>query len=50
VVVVLTATPATNWFFAGWSGDATGSTNPLPVTMDANKTITAALLACRFTC
>src|SRR5262249_22184824 len=37
----LTATPATNWNFAGWSGDATGSANPLTVTMDANKAITA---------
>ena len=40
-VVQVTATPAANWNFDFWTGDATGSTNPLSVTMDANKTITA---------
>jgi uncharacterized repeat protein (TIGR02543 family) len=40
-VVILTATPAANWTFAGWSGDASGSANPLNVTMNSNKTITA---------
>ncbi len=40
-VVVLTATPATGFTFTGWTGDATGSQNPLPVTMNANKNITA---------
>ncbi len=39
--VILTATPSPGYSFTGWSGDATGSTNPLTVTMDANKTITA---------
>ena len=39
--VTLTANPATGWMFTTWSGDATGSTNPLFVTMNANKTITA---------
>ena len=39
--VTLTATPASGWLFSGWSGGATGSTNPLAVTMNASKTITA---------
>ena len=37
----LTATPNTGYIFSSWSGDATGSTNPLTVTIDANKNITA---------
>lgn len=37
----LTATPASGYLFSGWSGDASGSTNPLSITMSANKTITA---------
>jgi uncharacterized repeat protein (TIGR02543 family) len=40
-VQTLTATPATGYVFTGWSGSAKGTTNPLSVTMDANKTITA---------
>ncbi|GAB2851675.1 InlB B-repeat-containing protein [Hymenobacter ruber] len=43
--VSLTATPAAGFQFSGWSGDATGSTNPLSVTMTANKTITATFTA-----
>lgn len=39
--VVLTATPATGYKFSSWSGDATGSTNPLTITMNADKNITA---------
>ena len=39
--VTLTATPDNGWTFSGWAGDATGTTNPLTVTMDANKTVTA---------
>ncbi|MBJ7881500.1 InlB B-repeat-containing protein [Gelidibacter salicanalis] len=39
--VVLTATPATGYEFSSWSGDATGSNNPLTVTMNSNKNITA---------
>ena len=40
-VVQLTATPATGWHFVGWSGDASGSANPLSLTMDAPKVVTA---------
>src|SRR5439155_13031965 len=30
-VVTLTAAPATGWHFVGWSGDAGGAANPLPL-------------------
>ena len=40
-VVTLTATPLPNWIFSGWSGDASGTANPLPLTMNGNKTVTA---------
>ncbi|HOX56136.1 MAG TPA: immunoglobulin domain-containing protein [Candidatus Paceibacterota bacterium] len=40
-VVTLTATTNTGYTFIGWSGDATGTVNPLSVTMTTNKTITA---------
>lgn len=39
--VVLTATPDPGYSFTSWSGDATGTTTPLTVIMDANKTIAA---------
>ncbi len=40
--VTLTATPADACQeFAGWSGGASGTTNPLTLTMDADKSITA---------
>ncbi len=39
--VQLTATPNAGYTFTGWSGDANGSNNPLTVTMDGNKNITA---------
>ncbi len=40
-VVTLTATPAAGRSFVGWSGDASGSQNPIQITMDADKSITA---------
>ena len=40
-LVQITATPNTGYTFTGWSGDATGTTSPLTVTMNANKNITA---------
>ena len=39
--VQLTATPVSGYYFMGWSGDLTGTTNPVNVTMDAVKNITA---------
>ncbi len=40
-VVDLSASPATGWQFAGWSGDFTSSANLAQVTMDAEQAITA---------
>ncbi len=37
----LTATPASGFVFVGWSGGANGTTNPLNLTMNGNKNITA---------
>ena len=47
--VTLTATPATGYSFTAWSGDATGSTNPLAVTINGNKNITANFAINRYT-
>ncbi|HYG35916.1 MAG TPA: immunoglobulin domain-containing protein, partial [Clostridia bacterium] len=40
-VVTLTAVPDAGWGFSSWTGDATGQANPLNVSMDQNKVITA---------
>ena len=40
-VVTLTATPLTATVFAGWSGAVVTTTNPLILTMDATKQVTA---------
>jgi len=39
--VQLTATPDPGWEFFQWSGDFSGSDNPISMTMEANKDITA---------
>jgi uncharacterized repeat protein (TIGR02543 family) len=39
--VQVTATPNPGFVFSSWSGDATGSVNPLTVNMNSNKNITA---------
>ncbi|NJL70621.1 MAG: alpha/beta hydrolase [Candidatus Competibacteraceae bacterium] len=39
--VALTATPDSGYQFTGWSGDASGTQNPLSVTMNIDKNITA---------
>jgi uncharacterized protein (TIGR02145 family)/uncharacterized repeat protein (TIGR02543 family) len=39
--VTVTANPANGHIFAGWSGAATGTANPVVVTMDGNKALTA---------
>ncbi len=40
-VVDVTATASADYRFGGWSGDASGTTNPVGVTMDSDKTVTA---------
>ena len=45
VTVTLTAIPSTGWYFANWSGNASGTNNPLNVTMNSNLVITGAFLA-----
>ena len=40
-IVELTATPAMGYTFTGWTGDASGLLNPVSVTMNSNKNITA---------
>jgi uncharacterized repeat protein (TIGR02543 family) len=37
----LTATPNPGYRFTGWTGDASGTENPLTITMDADKTVGA---------
>ena len=40
-VVALTANPSAGYSFSSWSGDASGSDNPVTLTMNGNKTVTA---------
>jgi uncharacterized repeat protein (TIGR02543 family) len=39
--VSIKATPNRGYRFSGWSGDASGTTNPITITMDSNKSIKA---------
>ena len=39
--VSLTAVPGSNGAFSGWSGDASGRANPISVTMDRDREVTA---------
>ena len=41
----LTATPNSGYIFSGWTGDASGTSNPLSLTMDANKMVSATFAA-----
>jgi len=43
-VVTLTASPASGFTFSGWTGDISGSQNPLSLTMDSDKTINASFI------
>jgi len=40
-IQTLTAIPNTGFVFAGWSGDVSGNNNPIAVTMDGDKSVTA---------
>ena len=40
-VVVLTANAATNWAFDHWTGDVTGSQNPVSLTMNGPRSVQA---------
>jgi uncharacterized repeat protein (TIGR02543 family) len=39
--VTLSAVPVSGWVFNGWSGDLAGSDNPVTITMNEDKVITA---------
>jgi len=39
--VTVQAVPQSGWTFVGWSGDASGTTNPTSIFMDSDKSITA---------
>lgn len=40
-IVTLTANPSAGYSFSNWTGDVTGTTNPVNITMNANKSVTA---------
>lgn len=40
-VVQIEASPDTSWTFGGWSGGLSGTTSPVSLTMDSNKTLLA---------
>jgi serine protease len=48
--VQLTATARSGYSFANWSGDANGSTNPVSVTMNANRNVVANFRAAGASC
>ncbi|NQY29616.1 MAG: hypothetical protein HRT69_09100, partial [Flavobacteriaceae bacterium] len=43
-IATLTPDSDPGWVFTGWSGDASGNSNPLSITMDSSKTVTATFL------
>ncbi len=40
-IVALTATPDAGYLFVGWSGDLSGTSNPVTINMDTDKTVIA---------
>lgn len=43
--ITLTATPSAGYIFNNWTGGATGSTNPITITLNSDKQITANFVA-----
>jgi len=43
--VIVKATPNSGYEFSGWSGSVSGTTNPITITMDADKSVTASFSA-----
>jgi len=43
-VVMVTASPSANWQFNHWAGDATGSANPIGITMNGPRTVQAVFI------
>lgn len=43
-VLTLTATAAPHWAFDHWAGDATGSQNPLSLTMNSSRNVQAVFI------
>ena len=48
-LVQLTAVPDQGWSFDHWSGDLSGSTNPMTIAMTGSKTVTATFTQCIYT-
>ena len=48
-VVFLTASPSSTSSFTGWTGDYTGTDNPLQITIDGNKTVQATFTLLTYT-
>ena len=44
-VVTLTANADPNWTFSGWSGDLSGTTNPVTITLTGDKVVTATFVS-----
>jgi hypothetical protein len=44
-VVTLTAVPDSGFHFSGWSGDLSGTQNPVAITMNSNRRVEASFLA-----
>ena len=47
--VTITATPDAGYEFTSWTGDASGTDNPLTVSMNSNKNITANFIRTQYT-